>query len=95
MWGTRGGENKHEERIAALERAVEGLKSAERLQKVEWESVLNKVGKVMGRLNASIRKSEGLSVPESDDPAAAQVEVPVGSHASLIQMRRRRGVLPG
>jgi len=96
-WG-RGGENKRSEKIAALEEAVERLESRQRLIKVEWEAVLDKVNSVMGRLNARIRKSQATSEPESppDDETGAGVLPPtLGSHATLSEMRRRRGVLSG
>ncbi len=95
----RGGENKQSERIAALERAIEGQESQLRLIKVEWESVLDKVNSVMGRLNARIRKFEATSGPESDTetpPQGVASPSPTGSHATLTAMRgRRSGVLPG
>jgi len=95
----RGGENKQIEQIAALEKAVEGLESRLRLIKVEWEEVLDKVGKVMGRLNARIRKSEAVNASESDAEPEREAIPPhniSGSHSTLTAMRgRRRGVLPG
>lgn len=98
LW-QRGGENKQSERIAALEQAVEGLDSRARLIKVEWESVLDKVNSVMGRLNARIRKFEDTSAPVSDAQGPTQAELPAGvpgSHGTLMAMRgRRRGVLSG
>lgn len=97
-WGS-GGENKQSEQIEALEKAVEALDSRLRLIKVEWESVLDKVNAVMGRLNARIRKSEAVSAPEGDtetDPQGVAPPQVIGSHGTLTAMRgRRRGVLPG
>ena len=100
MWlWTRGGENKLLERIEALEKAGEGLESRIRLLKNEWEDVLDRANRVMGRLNARIRKSEAVSAPESDTEATPQAPAPpavLGSHATLVAMRgRKRGVLPG
>ena len=93
LWG-RGGENELTERIIALEKAVEGLQSKIRLLKNEWEDVLDRANRVMGRLNARIRKSEATSATESDaEPvphAAAPTEI-VGTHAQLSAMRGRRG----
>jgi len=98
FWG-RGGEKKEEERITALERALEAQESQLRLIKVEWESVLDKVNSVMGRLNARIRKFEATSGPENDatEPVQGLASPPaLGSHATLTAMRgRRRGVLSG
>jgi len=97
-WG-RGGENKQSERIAALERANESQESQLRLIKVEWESVLDKVNSVMGRLNARIRKFEATSGAESheeEQPQAPASPHAIGSHTTLSAMRgRKRGVLPG
>jgi len=91
-WWTRGGESREIERIVALERAVEGLESRSRLLKMEWASALDKMNSVMGRLNARIRKSEGLSEPESDEPEGPKgVQSPIGrlgSHATLAGHRR-------
>jgi len=94
----RGGENKQSARLKALEEAVEGLESRQRLIKVEWESVLDKVNAVMGRLNARIRKTEAASTPETDFQEAYDSTGPkklTGSHGTLSEMRRRRGLLPG
>lgn len=91
VWG-RGGENKVEERITALEKAVDALESRSRLIKVEWSSVLDKVNSVMGRLNARIRKTEALSGPESDEQDTPKGEapqiLPTGTHGRLARHRR-------
>jgi len=94
----RGGESKLMERIETLEKAHEALESKVRLLKVEWESVLDKVNSVMGRLNARIRKSEATTAPESEPEVHPQGVDPariLGSHGTLSEMRRRRGVLSG
>jgi len=93
LWG-RGGENETSERIEALEKAVEGLEHTMRLQKIEWESVLHKVNKVMGRLNASIRKSEAVEDPSDDKQPNLKGVLPApGSHSVLAKMRGRHGLL--
>lgn len=95
LWG-RGGESKSLERIKALEEAVDRLESRLRLIKTEWESVLDKVNSVMGRLNARIRKSEAVSPSENDVDATPQAPATPeigGTHAQLSAMRTRRGVL--
>ena len=97
LWD-RGGRKQEEGRIKALELAVEGLESKLRLVKSEWEDVLDRVNRVMGRLNARIRKSEAVSAPDSDvdaSPAASPLPTPSGNHATMTAMRgRHRGVLP-
>ena len=98
-WSNRGGENKEQERIEALEKAQERLESSMRLFRTEWESTYDKLNRLMGRLNARIRKSEAETAPESDTEALTEAPGPrriTGSHATLSQARaRRRGVLPG
>jgi len=96
MFGwTRGGENKHSEAIDALKKAIEGHNSALKVIRLEWEDVFDRLNRIMGRLNARIRKSEGLQAPESDNEAMPQPEMPFtppgGTHAMLDAMRRRRG----
>ena len=91
----RGGENKLLARVEALEKAQEGQESTIRLLKNEWQDVLDRANRVMGRLNARIRKSEAQTEPESDDPVGPQGVAPPGNHATLAQMRRRRGLLSG
>lgn len=97
MW-IRGGRNKLLERIEALERAVEGQKSAWRLLQLEWEAVFDKLNRTMGRLNARIRKSGSTSEPESPSEDRSDTPAPppqgVGTHGTLVEMRRNRGVLP-
>jgi hypothetical protein len=90
----RGGENKHLERIEALEKAIEAHNSGLKAIRLEWEDVYDRVNRTMGRLNARIRKSEAFQAPESD--AGATTEAPVsfgqatGTHAMLDAMRSRR-----
>ena len=90
----RGGENKHLERIEALEKAIEAHNSGLKAIRLEWEDVYDRVNRTMGRLNARIRKSEGLQAPESDSDAASEAPVPfgqaTGTHAMLDAMRSRR-----
>jgi len=92
MWGwTRGGENRHLGRIEALEKAIEGHNSALKVIRIEWEDVFDRMNRVMGRLNARIRKSEST---ESETETAPQAEMPfgppTGTHAMLDAMRSRR-----
>jgi len=87
----RGGESRLQERIVALEQAVDGLNTKEKLIRLEWESVFDKLNKTMGRLNARARRN---NEQEASDEVAAPVltePLPVGTHAVLDQARRRRG----
>jgi len=94
----RGGRNKEEGRIQALEKAVEAQDSRIRLLKNEWEDVLDRANRVMGRLNARIRKFNEEKPPE--EPAQETAAVGLGptavrgSHAVLTEMRRKSGLLP-
>jgi len=94
----RGGRKKENERITALEKAVEAQDSRIRLLKNEWEDVLDRANRVMGRLNARIRKFTKEDASEeatetTETPAEGLRAVP-GSHAVLSGMRGKRGVLP-
>jgi len=94
MWGwQRGRENKQLERIEALEKAQEAQDSRMRLLKNEWEDVLDRANRVMGRLNARIRKFEGQEKPPEDAEAPTEGQPPLGNHSLMQAMRRKRGVL--
>ena len=96
MWGgMRWGENKLLARVEASEKAIEGLESRIRLLKNEWQDVLDRANRVMGRLNARIRKSEAQTEPEDDDQVGPKPTPAPGTHATLSEMRRRRGLLSG
>jgi len=91
-WG--GGRKQDQERLTALEKAVEGLVGGQRLIKLEWESVFDKMNRIMGRLNARIRKSEAVTGSEDDAEVGPKGLVPPGEHEVLERARRRYGVLP-
>jgi len=83
------------ERVEATEKAGERLESTIKLLRNEWEDVLDRTNRVMGRLNARIRKSEAQTEPESDVQEGPKGVAPTGTHAVLSGMRRSRGVLSG
>jgi len=96
-FGTRGGRKQDTERIAAIEKRLEGLDSGFKTIRVEWEDVYDRLMKVMGRLNARIRKSEAGTAPESDDHVDGQAPAPpaglvalTGSHSLLAAARANR-----
>ena len=93
MFWYRGGRKQEKDDIQALERRCEGLESSMRLLKLEWETVFDKLGKTMGRLNARIRKS-GLDSPPDDAPPPDDVQPalpsPSGTHARMEMHRGRR-----
>lgn len=95
-----------QEEIREGKRAVEGLRdrldSLERqpkLLQVEWESTLDKIGRVMARLNARIRKADELGdvelpqTPPESQPAPEAVPT-LGSHRTLRMARSKHGLLP-
>ncbi len=91
----RGGESGLRERIKALEEAVDHHKREVKSLRLEWEDVYDKVNRVMGRLNARIRKAGATSGPESDDQGAPHTPAsPTGTHGLLSEMRAKHGVLP-
>jgi len=85
----RGINEKLLERLEASEKAVEAQGSTIRLLKNEWEDVLDRANRVMGRLNARIRKFEGQNEPESDAESGPQGPTPIGTHAALAARRGR------
>jgi len=90
----RGGRKQLLERIEALEKALESYESRVRLITIEWESVLHKVNGVMGRLNARIRKNEAQETPEEAPHDSGPSSPRLGSHATLMHMRGKHGLLP-
>lgn len=94
-WG--GGRKKEKERITALEQALEALKTGNKLIRTEWEDTLDRMNRIMGRLNARIRRSESKEeAPESDAGLSAELEGGLhktGTHAVLAEMRSRSGIL--
>jgi len=92
MW-MRGGRKKENERITALEQAVEGLQSSNRLLKLEWEAVFDKLNRTMGRLNARIRRDASQNEPESNAEDSPAPTPRVGTHDQLQAHRSRHGLL--
>jgi len=90
----RGGETKHLERIEALEKRLESLESAARLLKSEWIDTYDRLNRVMGRLNARIRKNKALEGSESDDQETPNTVAPplsgTGTHDMLAMHRAQR-----
>jgi len=92
FWSTRGGENRVQAQIDAIEKAVEGLESRLKLMRGEWEEVHDRVNRVMGRLNARIRKVGSTEAPEDDAATTPQAVPPLGhviaTHGDLLRRRR-------
>lgn len=96
--------SKLSDEIGACKTALKGLSdrldSVERqpkLLQMEWESTLDKMNRVMGRLNARIRKADELGIDDKP-PDRPQEEVPPetlpGAHRTLRMARARHGLLP-
>ena len=95
MWfaSKGGGRKKENERIEALEKAQERLDTQGRDLKLEWEMTFDKLSRLMGRLNARIRKSEAQNGPENDEQpeqGATPLPSPSGVHARMDMHRRRQ-----
>lgn len=91
MWAwNRGGEKEQLERIAALEKAVEGLVTGTKSIRIEWEDVYDRMNRTMGRLNARIRKEAEQQAAHEDSPEPDAKAGPTGTHAILSAMRERR-----
>ena len=95
-WGGRV--ERLQARLTATELAVDGLKTKLKTIRMEWEDALDRMNRIMGRLNARIRRSEAQEpAPESEGelPAVPQVGLQrTGTHGVLAEMRAKRGVLP-
>ena len=95
MWWTRGGRKQLLDRLQALEEGQETLESRLRLLKNEWEDVLDHTNRVMGRLNARIRKNQAIEGPEVDSNETQVAPAPPqGVHSILQEARARHGLLP-
>jgi len=94
-WNTRGAKTETSGAITALEERLERLERASKGLKLEWEDVFDRLNRMMGRLNARIRKNNALEGAESDGvdaPDASETpRTPHGTHAVLSAMRARRG----
>jgi len=94
FFGTRRGEEKeHFEAHEALERRQEALESQYRLLKTEWIDVHDRLNRMMGRLNARLRKSQAVDEgAEATNGEEQRGPTPVtGTHEQLAAMRNRRG----
>ena len=90
-----GGRKKEDERIRALELRIEGLEAGHRALKLEWELVYDKMGRLMGRLNARIRKADAAATEEEPTPETAlPAQARFGTHGQMQMARMRRGLLP-
>lgn len=101
IWGKQVDESdlkasfKHvSEDIGALQTAQQRLESGLKAIRLEWEDVYDRLNKMVSRLNARIRKSEGQAALESDDQTIPQGTAPPrrGTH-DILQEARKRHVL--
>lgn len=80
-------------------KSITTLESNERMLKLEWQDVLDRMNRVMGRLTARIRKTEASESSESDDLEVPKAPAPdtqaTGTHSLLQNARSRRGLLSG
>ena len=94
MWGTRGALSKIEARIEVLEKDLKTQERLPKLLKLEWEETLDKMLKVMARLNARIRASEKAEDKLEELPAGVdppEDSIAVGQHARMAKFRTRLG----
>jgi len=90
----RGGESRAHDRVRALEAAVERLERDSKAIRLDWEMMFDKLNRMMGRLNARIRKNldqEGVVHDELAGPEGAAPPA-VGNHQKLVlaRMKARR-----
>lgn len=98
MWtwiSTAGRVRSIEEKVKALEGRLEDLKRLPSLLEAEWQDHLDRMNKVMGRLNARDKVTSATRI-EEPEPDNSQVSPQTGIHAKMQAMRNRRhGLLPG
>jgi len=87
--------------VEALNNRLDSLERQPKLLQVEWESTLDKIGRVMARLNARIRKADDLlgdEPPQRPPQEVLDERAPtplLGSHKTLRMARQKHGLLPG
>lgn len=95
----RGGRKQQFERITALEQAMDAHTTTLKVVRTEWEDYLDRMNKVMGRLNARIRRSGGEKTdedrPEETTEPQEGARGGTGTHGVLQRMRARGNVLSG
>ena len=69
---------------------LEALESAVRLLKVEWEDVLDRLDRIMGRMNARLRRATSSVEPLNEPPPTPQVD-PITARV-LARRNARNGV---
>lgn len=76
-------------KIEALESRLDGLETAPKLLRTEWEDTLDRLNRIMGRLNARLKRAESdEQPPQGTTPAPDPM---LGHHGLLERARRRRG----
>jgi len=83
-----------ESRLEALEQAPKRSKTAIKVLRTEWEDTLDRIQRVLSRLNARHKRAEKVEAEEPEGEVATPGGV--GTHAILeAHRRRKRGLLPG
>jgi len=93
FWSKRGGESELLERVVALETALDRLQRDSKAIRLDWEMMFDKLNRMMGRLNARIRKNldqEGVVHDELAGPEGAPPSGP-GNREKLHMARARLG----
>jgi len=88
-----GGESQVLEQIVALEKAMDDVRRDQKAIRLDWEMALDKLGRMMGRLNARIRKNLDQEAPTSDDLPTTEGMAPaqMGNHQKLRMARAKWG----
>jgi len=77
--------------IEAIRKAQERLERVPKQLQLEWEDTLDRINRVVGRLNARIRTTQKA---EDEETPKEEAQVPSrGDHDLLSSFRRKRGIL--
>lgn len=96
MWtwtSTRARLDKLQADFEAFKIALEALERQPKLLRNEWEDTLDRINRVMGRLNARIKAAsapENEQLPEGDTQSSPPAQRQTGTHDRLRAFRARR-----
>lgn len=90
MWKTPDF-SKIEERLKGLENALEAVKRDQKAVALEWENTLDKLTRIMGRLNARAKAAAGLQDSEGEPEPASPRGFDLFEAQRELARRKREG----
>lgn len=82
-----------EQRLEALEQRPDDLATAMKGLRIEWEDMLDRLQRVMGRLNARVRRDLPGEVPEETPQVPINPELARAELLKAARARRQHGLL--